>query len=127
MLNICMSVLNVLLNLLLIPRYGHLGAACATFGAICIYGALQYGYMKYYLPDHIAHISLPPVVVLAAGLTGFSIWLLLNLSILLAMASALLVYVTALIFGGFFSKAELELLGVDRIFNRVGLSGALRR
>ena len=59
-LNVIMSILNVLLNLILIPRYGHFGAALATLVSICMYGAIQYGYLRCRLPGMAAPLAIPP-------------------------------------------------------------------
>jgi len=69
-LNIIMSVINVLLNLVLIPRYAHLGAALSTLIAICVYAALQYWYLYRFLPGYAGTISLQPSVVIVTALTG---------------------------------------------------------
>jgi O-antigen/teichoic acid export membrane protein len=114
-LNIVMSALNILLNFFLIPRYGHLGAAIATFISICAYGALQYGYLLRNLPGWAAPISIPiPVLFATLVMTGV-VWMLRDYNIIFVIAFGGIVYGASLLGSGFFSKSELKLLGLDRL------------
>lgn len=114
-LNVVMSVLNVLLNLLLIPRYGHLGAALATFVSICVYGILQYGYLLRRLPGHAAPIAIPAPVMFACAAMALCVWLLRDLNLFIVITLAALLYGVCLFAGRFFSDAELKLLGLNRL------------
>ena len=114
-LNVVMSVLNVLLNLLLIPRYGHLGAALATFVSICVYGILQYGYLLRRLPGHAAPIAIPAPVMFGCAAMALCVWLLRDLNLFIVITLAALLYGVCLFAGRFFSDAELKLLGLNRL------------
>ena len=115
MLNIIMSVVNIVLNLILIPRYGHLGAAIATFVSICAYGLLQYGYLIRKLPGHAAPLAIPPLVLLGCASMALGVWVLRDLNLFVAAATGALIYGGCLLGGGFFSETELRLLGVGRL------------
>jgi O-antigen/teichoic acid export membrane protein len=115
-LNIVMSVLNILLNFLLIPRFGHLGAAIATFISIGAYSILQYGYLLRNLPDRAARITVP-ITLLAATLLMASVVLIFrDYNIVFVIALAGFLYAASLFVSGFFSDSELKLLGLDRLF-----------
>jgi peptidoglycan biosynthesis protein MviN/MurJ (putative lipid II flippase) len=117
-----MSIINIMLNLALIPVYGHLGAAIATFISICIYGLLQYGYLAKKLPGRAAPISLPPVVLVAGTMMALCVWLMRDLNLMVVILTAALTYGGFLLAGGFFSEAELKLVGIHRLRQRFGRS-----
>jgi O-antigen/teichoic acid export membrane protein len=121
-LNIVMSIINIMLNLALIPVYGHLGAAIATFISICIYGLLQYGYLAKKLPGRAAPINLPPVVLVACTMMALCVWLMRDLNLMVVILTAALTYGGFLFAGGFFSEAELKLVGIHRLRQRFGRS-----
>lgn len=110
LLNICMAGVNVLLNLLLIPRYSHLGAATATLLSIGLYGILQYAYLRRHLPRLAAPVLPPTIVVVGSLLAGATAWATRGLGLTIAIASVGLVYLSILITGGFFTPAELRML-----------------
>ena len=112
--NVVMSILNILLNLVLIPRYGHLGAAIATFVSICAYGILQYGYLLRRLPGWAAPITIPASVVLGCIAMTFWVWFFREWHLIFVIPVAMSIYGTCLLTGGFFSQSELKLLGLDR-------------
>jgi O-antigen/teichoic acid export membrane protein len=114
-LNVVMSLLNVILNLILIPQYGHFGAALATFVSICVYGALQYGYLLSRLPGRAAPITIPAPVIFACAAMALCVWLLRDLNLFIVIALAAMLYALCLFVGGFFSDAELKLLKLDRL------------
>ncbi len=114
-LNVVMSVLNVILNLILIPRYGHFGAAMATFVSICAYGVLQYGYLLNRLPGRAAPLTIPAPVVFACMAMALCVWLLRDFNLFVVIGVAAMLYGVCLSVGGFFSDAELKLLKLDRL------------
>jgi O-antigen/teichoic acid export membrane protein len=126
-LNIVMSFVNAALNLVLIPLYGHFGAACATFVSICVLGLLQYAYLRRALPGHTAAPSLPPVVILAAALAGAAAWLLRESNIVLALILVAVIYLASLLVGRFFNPSELKFLHLYALMHRIGLTGRLER
>jgi O-antigen/teichoic acid export membrane protein len=121
MLNIAMSMVNIVLNLVLIPRYSYLGAAIATFISICVYGLLQYGYLMHKLPGRAAPLAVPPIVLAACAIMTLGVWALRDLNLVVVIAAGALLYGGCLLAGGFFSDMNLRLLGMSR------LRGMLRR
>lgn len=126
-LNIIMSLLNIGLNLILIPRYGPTGAAIASLIAICLYAVLQYGYLLRRLPGKAARPAASRVALTAVLLTGAAILALAFIHPYLAMAASPLIYLLLLLFGGFFSRWELELVGLARLAGLLELNGIGRR
>jgi O-antigen/teichoic acid export membrane protein len=123
LLNIVMALANVLLNLLLIPRYGSLGAAIATLISVAMFAAGQCLYLRRYLPDHLA--ALPPLLrpMLASVAMGACAWLCRELPVLLVVAGAALIYFSILIASRYFAVDELRMFGLHRI---PGLSAVLK-
>ena len=115
LLNLVMSAVNIGLNFILIPRYGHLGAAIATFVSICAYGLLQYGYLIRMLPGHAAPITVPPLLLAACTSMAFCVWMLRDLNLSIAIVAGALMYGGFLLAGGFFSDTELKLLGLRKL------------
>lgn len=122
-LNIVMSLLNAGLNLFLIPHFGALGAALATFTAICAYVLVQSFYMHRRLPAHRAPWTLDLIVVAASAATAAVVWMLRSAPLLAVAACGALLYVALLAAGRFFSRRELEMFGLQRVLDK--LEGAL--
>jgi O-antigen/teichoic acid export membrane protein len=62
------AALNVLLNVILIPSFGILGAAWATVGAYAFFAAATYLYARRLYPINLAWVRLAILVVAAVGL-----------------------------------------------------------
>lgn len=122
-LNIVMSLLNAGLNLVLIPSFGALGAACSTFVAICAYVLVQSFYMHRKLPAHRAPWSLDIVVVVSSIITAAAVWMLRSSPMLGVAAVGAILYVSLLAAGRFFSRRELEMFGIQRVLDKI--EGAL--
>jgi O-antigen/teichoic acid export membrane protein len=119
--NVVMCGVNMVLNLALIPRYGHLGAALATLSSICSYGCLQYVYMHKHLPGK-SVIPLPKAAVVVGSVAGaFLGWLLHDVDLWLALSAACGAYLVCLVIGKFFTQDELELIGLRRLRGRPSL------
>jgi O-antigen/teichoic acid export membrane protein len=114
-LNLVMSGVNIALNFVLIPSYGHFGAAIATFVSICAYGLLQYGYLIRKLPGRAAPITVPPLLLGACVFMAFCVWMLRDLNLYVPIVAGALMYGGCLLAGGFFSDTELKLLGLGRL------------
>jgi O-antigen/teichoic acid export membrane protein len=114
-LNLVMSVVNIALNFILIPRYGHLGAAVATAVSICAYGLLQYGYLIRKLPGRSALITFPFPVLAACALMAVCVWMLRDLNLYAAIVAGTVVYGGSLFAVGFFSDTELKFMGLGRL------------
>ena len=121
-LNIVMSIINIVLNLALIPVYGHLGAAIATFISICIYGLLQYGYLVKKLPGRAAPMNLPPAVLVACTVMALCVWLMRDFNLLAVILSAAFTYTGCLLASGFFSETELDIIGIQWLKKRFSQS-----
>ncbi len=124
--NIVMSLLNVLLNLVLIPKYGHLGAAVATLSSIIIYLVLQGLYIRFYLPVFVSKLSVPATVIISSVVMAIVLWFGMKVHIVLAVLAAPSIYFAGLILTGFFSKSELVLLKLDNFVSRYGLLRYIR-
>jgi O-antigen/teichoic acid export membrane protein len=114
-LNIVMSMVNIALNFVLIPRYSHLGAALATLVSILAYGVIQYWYLRTRLPGFAAPLSIPAIVPIASLTVGIMVWSIKGMHPALVIALAIAVYGLLLIAGGFFQRHELALLS-NRLF-----------
>jgi O-antigen/teichoic acid export membrane protein len=110
-----MAAFNVLLNLVLIPRYGALGAAVATLISVAMFAAGQCIYMLRYLPDHLA--ALPPLwrPVFASAVMGVLAWVCRDLPVLLVIGLAAAVYFGILLASRYFVADELKAFGLHRI------------
>jgi O-antigen/teichoic acid export membrane protein len=109
-LNIAMSLVNIALNLVLIPRYSHLGAAVATLISIVTYGFAQYVYLRVKFPGHAAPLALPPIVPIASAMIALLVWWIRDAHVLLIVALAVPSYAALLFAGGFLTRAELAYL-----------------
>jgi len=119
-LNVVMSIVNIGLNFLLIPRYSHLGAAAATLVAISVYAVLQYWYLARCLPGHAAALSLQPPVLVATAITAGCVWLLYDKPLVLTICVGAVLYFCSLLLGGFFTRSELQIMGVSRLLGKGG-------
>jgi O-antigen/teichoic acid export membrane protein len=122
LLNLAMCMLNIALNLVLIPAYSYFGAACATLASISTVALLQYLYLRYWLDGHAARLRLSPVMLGATALVALAAWLTRDLNTLVPIAIAPVIYLAVLFLGGFFSSAELKVLGVHTLMGRFGMS-----
>ncbi len=120
-LNVLITGLNVVLNLFLIPAYGHFGAAVATLISVGVYSICQYAYLRWYLPGHVAPLTLHPAPLLAAVTMGACAWLLRGQAVVAALGVSAAVYVGVLFVGQFFTAEELKLLHLDRLFGNARL------
>jgi O-antigen/teichoic acid export membrane protein len=121
-LNIVMCLLNIVLNLVLIPRYSHMGAALATLISILAYGITQYWYLRRRFPGFAAPLSMHPIVPIASVLVGVLVWWLRDMQPLLVIVLAIVAYGVLLVAGGFFTRAELAMFAAYRPFG-IGRSG----
>jgi O-antigen/teichoic acid export membrane protein len=120
-LNLVMLAVNVALNLWLIPRYSHLGAAIATLVAILVYAVVQWYYVRQNLPGHSANIPMSFSLFLATVLAAFAAWVFRAAPLAIPIAIASLTYVLVLLRSGFFSREELALTGLDQVLLRLKL------
>ncbi|MEW6441253.1 MAG: flippase [bacterium] len=107
-------VVNVLLSLLLISRYGYLGASMAFVAGETLLFTLNYLFMSRAIaPLPFLEVFCKP---LAASLVmGMVLFLLRGAPLLCSMAAALLIYPAALLLVRAFSRKELEFIrGIAR-------------
>ena len=75
--NILAAVVNIIINLLLIPRYGALGAACGTCGTMIIHNLLKQAGLRYGTGISLfewKHVKVYASIVIAAvGLLAFQL------------------------------------------------------
>jgi O-antigen/teichoic acid export membrane protein len=100
--NALSMVVNLVLNFLLIPRFGFMGAAIATLISISIYVALQIPFVfpKLIKLDYKAIVSGVMRIALAAFVMGIFLFLTRNINLLAVLPLSFLVYaVSAYAFG----------------------------
>ena len=124
--NIFMAAINVGLNLILIPRHGHLGAAIATLVSIIIYSVFQRMYFSKYLSGLHFQITSVWIMLLSSLVLLATFWLTAQLHILVGLIAAPLSYAVCLTLAGFFSRSELAMLNLLGLVDRLGLSARLR-
>jgi len=102
---------NVILNLILIPRYGFVGASFATLISIHIYVLLQLPFVLTKLINVTAAeiLSYGPRFVLTALLMIGFIYLAHSLSVLLVLPLAIAVYLGAIFWTGLVTKNDREM------------------
>lgn len=79
MLVVCSAVINVILNLLVIPKYGYLGAAYASLLSMMTYPVSVYFLSKKNIPWKINFLSVIKTII--AGLVSFKVAYLITSSI----------------------------------------------
>ncbi len=124
--NIIMAVLNILMNLMLIPRYGHLGAAIATLFSIVIYSIFQGFYIRKKLRHVVPKLTIPVSVIISSVVLSVVLWLVMKVSVIFAVCVAPVFYFGSLLLSGFFSKSEIEILKMENMANRFGLMRFIR-
>jgi|GEM_PF-427775 len=112
LMNVVMLGVNVLLNFVLIPRYSHFGAACATLVSICIYGIVQYLYIVRYAPRYTLRPIVEPKVMAATAACALAVWLVHGHVLVVIMLGAA-VYGVVLFLCGFFTNVELRALRLN--------------
>ena len=120
-LNVGLSAVNVVLNLMLIPRFGHLGAAVATLIAISCYATCQYTYLRTELPEHLGRMPADPSPLIAGGVMALTLVALRELPVLATLTVAGLVYLITLWRTGFFDSIDPELFPFARFLRRSGI------
>lgn len=106
------AVLNVALNLILIPRYSYTGSAVATLISEFVLGVLFYLYVEKYFKQGFFHGMKYLLPALLSGImTGFVFVLLLNRAhIIINAALSLIIYFATLYFFRFLSSYDVKLI-----------------
>ncbi|MFM7736766.1 MAG: flippase, partial [Alphaproteobacteria bacterium] len=119
--NVAMTVVNVLLNLVLIPAMGPVGAAIATLVSVLVYAISQVGFLARRLPGTAAPLGLAAWPIVASVAAGAIAWLLRDAPVVVPATVAAAAYVAILVAGGFVGADELDSLGLG------ALAGLVRR
>ncbi len=90
-----LAVTNLALNLVLIPRYGILGAAGASLGASCVEILMKVYFTRRLLGSARCLLGVLPYLALAGALVGCLRWTPLNTRPLLGGVAAVAVYLAA--------------------------------
>jgi O-antigen/teichoic acid export membrane protein len=112
--NVLMLIINILLNLILIPRLGHLGAALSTLVAIVIYGLVQHAYLGRSLPRFAARMRADRFTLIATACCAMLVLALRTASTIVAVSGGIAIYALVLLWLGFFSREELRMMRLDR-------------
>lgn len=106
------AAVNVVLNLLLIPIYGYVGAAIATLATELTLGALFYLYMENYFKEGVLRSLKNFLPTLVAGVIMAVVFRLLlpNLNIILTFLTSFLIYLIALYLFRFLSDYDKKLI-----------------
>jgi O-antigen/teichoic acid export membrane protein len=100
-------VVNVALNLTLIPEFGYMGAAAAAVTSeLAVAGANVYYVQRYVARTHMIRAILRPGI--AAAVVGLALYFLPGLHLYLALPLAGLLYIAGLFALRTFSRSELD-------------------
>jgi O-antigen/teichoic acid export membrane protein len=104
MFNAAMTALNVVLNLILIPRYGSLGAAMALLAAMTAHLLAQHVYLRRHLSGRAAPLRSDPAVLVAAVVLAACVYVLKETNFWSAAILGGGAYGLVLLCGGFFHR-----------------------
>ncbi len=104
--------LNVILNIILIPKHGYAGCAAATLISELVLGALFYIYIEKYFRQGFAQSIKNFIPTLLSGLlTGVLFIITINrINIIIAVILSLVLYAASLYFFKFLTAYDLKLL-----------------
>jgi O-antigen/teichoic acid export membrane protein len=127
LLNVVMSALNVALNVVLIERYGHLGAAGATLISIVCYSSCQFLYLRWRHPTLVAPVPGAGAAIAAGSVMALVLVAARELPVLVALAAGAAAYLGVLVRSGFFADLDLRLIPLgplqgiaERLKRRIG-------
>ena len=118
LLNVGLSAINIGLNAVLIPVYGHLGAAVATLVAICCYAFSQYVYLRRFLPAHVGRIPAAPSPLIAGATMALVLWVMRDAHVLITLTLGGIAYLVVLWKAGFFASISPDLLPIPMLNRR---------
>lgn len=119
--NAITMTVNILLNIVLIPKYSYLGAAIATLFSIYVFFQMQY----YFVAKKLFNVPFAIILykpVAAGCLMGLFTIMLVNLNIYLVVTISGLVYIIALVLSRTFTSEEIQMMRgeLDRKFSLGG-------
>ncbi len=106
--NIALTVVNVALNIYLIPAYGPWGAGFATLLSMIVYAVAQVAYLARYAPGTASPLALNVVPLAAALCAGALTWIMQGQPLLVRAVLPMVVYVLLLFGARFFDAAEVS-------------------
>jgi len=101
------TVLNLALNLILIPYYGYIGAAIGSLTTEGVNLVIQYRVLKYYWEAPIFDTSLLKIFF-SLGLMGIFVYWLQGWNLFFILSGASVLYIVGLFITGFYSQKELS-------------------
>jgi len=111
----CNMVLNLSLNLILIPSYGSVGAAIASLSTEGVNLIIQYQVLRHYWKASVFESSLLKILI-SLGLMGLFIHWAQEWNLILILSGAILLYGAGLLATGFCSLRGLSALKRARLF-----------
>lgn len=120
LLNVAMSVANLALNLVFIPRWGHVGAATATLASMTLYALVQLVCVHRLLPAYRTPLLPSPGVAVGSAVAAGVTWWLSDLPLPVAIGVPVVVYGAILLAGGTIRREELDGLVPGRLLARRG-------
>jgi O-antigen/teichoic acid export membrane protein len=122
-LNVAMTVVNIGLNLVLIPIDGHRGAAIATLVTMLVYVGAQYGYLWRALPGRAAPLRIPLQPLLGGAAMALLLWWLRDHGLVTALVAAVALCAGALAVGGLTAGAATgKVFDVGRVLRQFGVA-----
>jgi O-antigen/teichoic acid export membrane protein len=106
--NVALTIVNVALNLYLIPAYGPWGAGLATLLSMLVYAVAQVVYLARHAPGTASPLALNVVPLVAAIGAGILTWLTKGQLFVMRALLPAGAYVAILLLTGFFDAAELN-------------------
>lgn len=106
--NLIVVVVNVLLNIILIPKLSYIGASIATIVTQIILCAVSYHIVHKYLPKIQIRLYMIGKALISSLVMGLVIYLLYNLNMFIVITISIPVYFVALYFIGGINKQMLS-------------------
>jgi O-antigen/teichoic acid export membrane protein len=100
------TLLNLALNLVLIPYYGYIGAAIAFLATEGVNLIIQYRVLKQHWEESVFDASFLKIC-LSLGLMGFFIYWFQRWNVFIVLFGAIVIYFVSLLTSGFYSKIEI--------------------
>jgi len=100
-------IANVVLNLLLIPKYSFIGASIATIAAELVYFVITYTAVSVYL-ERVSLIKILYKPALASLIMGVSVFYLNLVNLFLAMFGGIVIYIGLMFLFKAFPKKDIE-------------------
>lgn len=109
-LNIILTIVNVTLNLYLIPTYGPWGAGLATLVSMVVYAIAQVIYLRWRTPELASALRVNSIPLAGAVAMIALTWPLRSQHFLIRGIAPILIYIGALTGGGFFEREEIAMM-----------------